>query len=150
MKKILIFSALALMTNFCTPEKSPIEYGLDKCFYCKMTIVDKRFGAEMVTRKGKVFKFDATECLINYLHQVNQDDSETAFLLTNTLDKPGELVPVTGCYFLQSENLPSPMGEYINPFSEKATAYQQQDLHDGRLYLWEDLKTRLRENIGSR
>jgi copper chaperone NosL len=31
-----------------------------------MTIVDKVHAAEIVTKKGKVCKFDATECMINY------------------------------------------------------------------------------------
>ena len=33
-----------------------------------MTIVDPRYGAELVTTKGKVYKYDAVECLINSVY----------------------------------------------------------------------------------
>lgn len=31
-----------------------------------MTISDGRFGAELITKKGRVYKFDDLRCLINY------------------------------------------------------------------------------------
>ncbi len=32
-----------------------------------MTISDVRFGAELVTKKGKVYKFDDVHCILAYL-----------------------------------------------------------------------------------
>ena len=43
-----------------------------------MTIVDKVHAAEIVTQKGKVYKFDATECMINFMDEF--DTSEIAYV----------------------------------------------------------------------
>ncbi len=137
---LLIFVVLGLS---CTPKKTSIDYGLDKCHYCKMGIVDRRFGCELVTNKGKVYKFDATECMVHFIESADLDVNEISMLLTNTFDKPGELIPVDHCYFLQSENMPSPMGLYINPFSEKQLAMEYQKSKTGFLYQWDELKDRL-------
>jgi len=135
--------------TMCTPEKSPIDYGLDKCQFCKMTIVDKRFGCELVTTKGKVFKFDATECMVHFLDSDEVHKNDIAMLLTNTYDMPGQLIHVDHCYFLQSENMPSPMGKFINPFSEEILAMEFKESRSGSIYQWEELTNRLEKKINS-
>jgi len=130
------FAIIFLMTVqmiACQPEKAPIDYGLDKCHFCKMTIVDKRFGAELVTSKGKVYKFDATECLIHFISTKEVPVREMALLLTNTFDQPGDLIKVEQCSFLQCENMPSPMGAFINPFLSEDRARKTLELNSGRI-----------------
>ena len=62
MKKLLPLILLAtVLLAACQPSPKPIEYGSDMCDYCKMTIVDQQHAAELVTTKGKAFKFDAIE-----------------------------------------------------------------------------------------
>lgn len=51
----------------CTTGPEPIRYGQDNCHHCQMTLMDKRFGAEIVTDKGKVYKFDDLNCLVNFM-----------------------------------------------------------------------------------
>ena len=70
---------LALMA--CTPEKQPIHYGQDDCSYCKMTIVDQRYGAEALTKTGKVYKYDAVECMVNDLCEGTQVSSKNLHAL---------------------------------------------------------------------
>ena len=48
----MLLSVCLLMA--CSQEPKPIEYGTDACHFCRMTIVDKVHGAEIVTDKGKV------------------------------------------------------------------------------------------------
>ncbi len=139
---IALLGVLILVSQ-CTPKKSPIDYGLDKCEYCRMAIVDKRFGAEIVTSKGKVYKFDATECMVNFIHSEDMQAENISMLLTNTYDKPGELVEVEQCYFLRSKQMPSPMGMYINPFAQKNLAMQYQSEQNGEIYQWSDLKQKV-------
>ena len=139
---IVILGGLLLVSQ-CTPKKSPIEYGLDKCEYCRMAIVDQRFGAELVTTKGKVYKFDATECMVNFIHSKEMNADNISMLLTNTFDKPGELVEVEKCYFLRSKEMPSPMGMYINPFARKTLAQQYQSEQNGKIYHWSELKQKV-------
>ena len=37
----------------CSTEPEPLHYGTDVCHFCKMTLVDNKFGAELVTKNGK-------------------------------------------------------------------------------------------------
>lgn len=141
--KFAIILLLTVLMIACQPEKAPIDYGLDKCHFCKMTIVDQRFGAELVTSKAKVYKFDATECLINFINTKEIPASEIALLLTNSYDQPGDLVDVEQCCFLQSENMPSPMGAFINPFLSEDLAQETRELNSGTLYHWHELTNRL-------
>ena len=72
---------ILLFCSSCTIEPQPITYGLEACSSCKMTIVDPRFASEIVTRKGKVFKYDAIECM---LHDVNESvNKDVKLLLSN-------------------------------------------------------------------
>ena len=67
MKSLTSLVLIISLLSACTPAPKPIEYGSDMCHYCKMTIMDKQHAAELVTDKGKVFPFDAIECMIHYL-----------------------------------------------------------------------------------
>ena len=53
---------LLLLISSCNTEPQKINYGKDLCEHCKMTIMDKKFGAELITKKGKTMKFDSGEC----------------------------------------------------------------------------------------
>ena len=65
--KIYGIAVILLMIVACDPESKPIVYGEDKCEFCRMSIVDQRFAGEVVTQKGKAYKFDAVECMVNYI-----------------------------------------------------------------------------------
>jgi copper chaperone NosL len=102
-----------------------------------MTIVDKVHAAEMVTKKGKAYKFDASECMINFL--VEFDNSEVELLLTNNYTEPEVLIDATKATFLISENVPSPMGAFLSAFEIKAEAEKVQSEKGGQLYTWDEL-----------
>jgi copper chaperone NosL len=127
----------------CSHSPKPIDYGNDGCHYCKMTIVDKIHGAELITNKGKVFKFDATECMLNYASDVNE--AEVGSFLTNHYDEPTALISATEATFLISENLPSPMGEHLTAFKDAEQAKKIKAEKGGDLYTWEALKMHLKK-----
>lgn len=131
---------LVLFMISCSPESKPIAYGTDKCEYCRMSIVDSRFGCQIVTQKGKIYSFDAVECLVNYLDEEVEDESKLNLILTNTCDAPGVLTNVKTCTYLRSETLPSPMGMYLNPYRDNKEALNTSKQHPGDLLTWEDLR----------
>ena len=55
---LFIFGLLTLSLSSCSTAPQPIRIGQDNCDFCKMTISDNRFGAEIITKKGKVYIFD--------------------------------------------------------------------------------------------
>ncbi len=103
-----------------------------------MTIVDKIHGAQIVTDKGKVFKFDAAECLIRYHNDL--ENNEGYLLFTNHFETPEAFVPMKDAVFLISEALPSPMGAFLTAFKTNAKANQLKEEKGGALYSWEQLQ----------
>ncbi|MBX7044051.1 MAG: nitrous oxide reductase accessory protein NosL [Ignavibacteria bacterium] len=134
---IILFSLLAVFG--CSKETEPIEYGKDQCAHCRMTIVDNKFGAEMVTSKGKVYKFDAAECLVNFLNTGKVPESEAETLLVTNLESPGNFIDARSAAFLISPKLRSPMGENISAFSGRNAAEKFKEQYTGETYDWNSL-----------
>lgn len=139
--KHILLGAIILLQIGCSVKPEPIDYGNDGCYFCKMTIVDKIHGAELVTKKGKVYKFDAAECMVQILEEFNNEEVE--FLLTNFYSEPEVLIDATKATFLISENIPSPMGAYVSAFQELSKAKKIQSEKGGTLYSFEELKIHL-------
>ncbi|MFC5048458.1 nitrous oxide reductase accessory protein NosL [Aquimarina hainanensis] len=144
MKKVLFISFISILLTSCNTGPKPIHYGTDMCYSCTMTIVDKRHAAEIVTRKGKVFKFDATECMINHIKTV--DTSSIGSYLTVDYTKPELLIDATKATFLITEQIPSPMGAYLSAFENPKDADSVQAKKGGNIYSWNKLLSTLKNN----
>ena len=121
----------------CTSSVEPIDYGNDECYFCSMSIVEKQYGSELITDKGKIRKFDAIECMVNFIHE--NPSLEIANLYVNTFDKPVELIDVNSCSYLISESLPSPMGANLTAFTTIENAIEMQSVKDGKVFTWKEL-----------
>lgn len=136
LKHYSIFVLLLILMG-CNVTPKTIDYGNDGCHFCKMTIVDKVHAAEVVTKKGKVYKFDATECMINFIKEF--DTSKIELYLSNNYTDPEALIDATKSTFLISKNIPSPMGAFLSAFKNKADAEKFQTEKGGELYSWTEL-----------
>jgi copper chaperone NosL len=94
----------------CGPHRpTPIVYDADSCDYCRMQISDPRFGAELVTKKGRTIKFDSIECLLSYYKQAKAAaDVESVWVAD--LRHPGVLVDATQARFVDLGAGRAPMG----------------------------------------
>jgi copper chaperone NosL len=135
--------ALLLIFFSCNVSPKPIEYGSDGCHNCKMTIVDRIHAAEIVTKKGKVYKFDATECMINFMDDF--DTSEIELYLSNNYTEPEALIDATKATFLISEKIPSPMGAFLSAFKNKLDAEKFQVEKGGELHTWKTLLVKFKD-----
>ncbi len=136
LEKTAALIALFLLLS-CNSGPQPIDYGQDGCHFCSMTIVDKLHAAEIVTNKGKVYKFDATECMVNHLKTI--DPATLKHFLSNNYLKAEMLINAKQASFLISENIPSPMGAFLSAFATKAEAETIQNQKGGIIYNWEAL-----------
>ena len=112
-----IFLILLLFLSACAIEPQPINYGKDACHYCKMNIVDSQHAAQFVTEKGKCYKFDAIECMLNQMNEF--DEAPIALHLITDYSAPGELTDATKSTYLISDAIPSPMGAFLTAFKSK-------------------------------
>ena len=136
-------ATIMLFLMSCNVSPKAIDYGNDGCHYCKMTIVDKVHAAEIVTKKGKVYKFDATECMINFMSDF--DTSEIELNLSNNFTVPEALIDANKATFLISKNIPSPMGAFLSAFKDKSDAEKAQMENEGVLYTWDELLIHLNQ-----
>jgi copper chaperone NosL len=143
MKSILGISILTLLlVTSCKVEPEKINYGEDGCHFCKMTIVDNQHASQLVTAKGKVYKYDAIECLINDLKK--RDSTEVGMLLVNDYSNPGELISAESATFIISEGIPSPMGAFLSGFSTKEAAEKVISENGGTLYNWQTVRRQIK------
>lgn len=123
----------------CSVEPQPIAYGQAGCEHCKMTITDPRYGAEIVTTTGKAFFFDSIECMVAYLQEQEGMQEKAALLLVTDFHNPHSLIAADKATYLQSEQLPSPMGMYLTALAEGGVAQEMLNNHAGRTLSWSEV-----------
>ena len=135
---------IGLLFVSCNKEPQAIDYGKDPCFSCQMTIVDKIYGAEIITDKGKVYKFDAAECLIRFKNELTESKVGYQFV-TNYVEEPEKFIPMNEAKYLISENLPSPMGAFLTAFKTEKHILEMQQEVGGKIFTWNELEQYFKE-----
>lgn len=113
---VLFFVISGLFHGCGEKAPEPINFGHDGCAFCKMTIIDPKFGAELITKKGKIFKFDAVECMVHFEQKQYVKPEEIGRYFVTDASGKG-LIAAEEAMFMHSEKLPSPMGANISAFS---------------------------------
>src|SRR5690606_20767036 len=111
--KVAAALLLIIVATGCNSGPKPINLGKDKCNHCKMPISDARFGAEIVSDKGKIFKFDDTRCILGFLAEGKIKKEEAAQIYFSNLYTPHQHLPLEDVTFYQSHGLKSPMNGNI-------------------------------------
>lgn len=132
----MIFAALVAvcLLSACNRTFEPINYGKDACAHCKMTIMDKRFAAELVNPKGKVFKFDDISCLRAF-----SEVPGSMLFVNDYLGKSEMPLNAALAVYLYHESFNSPMNGNLAAFADKAAAKALQDSLQLELFTWETL-----------
>jgi copper chaperone NosL len=139
-KAVKVAAALFILSlNSCTPTPAKIDYGKDNCSDCSMTIMDPRFASEIITKKGKVYKFDDTHCIIHFLKSGkirNEDIAKTVFLDFNNKDN---FVDASYASFVYSPDLKSPMNGNTIAVSSATVAAETAKTTSGTVKNWNEL-----------
>jgi copper chaperone NosL len=144
MKKTRLVASIAgvvagILMFSCSTEPEPIRYGKDTCHHCKMTLMDNKFGAEIVTSKGKIFKFDDTNCLISFISSGQVKETDIAHCLITDFASPGVLIDAKSALYIKSEQIKSPMASNIAAFNNKTTQQSHLNSWNGEELTWKDL-----------
>lgn len=126
--KIIVIILFAVVAYGCTVEPEPLVYGTDVCHTCKMTLMDPKFGAEIVTKKGKVYKFDDVNCMLTLYHSDFESQNEVAHVLVINFAQPSQFIDATNSWYLKSESIRSPMASGIAAFAtqEEYSSYKKE------------------------
>ena len=130
---------VSLLTS-CSTEPQPIVLGKDHCDFCKMTISDARFGAEIITQKSKIYKFDDPHCVKTFLNEKKVEKDNIAGVYFVDFNKPHSLIEANKAFFLQSPALKSPMNGNIAAFTSKDTLEKAVLSFYGNTTTWEEMQ----------
>lgn len=137
--KLLILPAGLITTQACGPSgPQPIKRGTDACSHCKMTISDLRFGCEMISKKGRAYKFDDIKCMTSFVSEGDFDKAAVEVFYLSDF-KTEELRPATEMSLLHSEQLRSPMGGNCAAFETPSSLAEAQKQFSGTLVEWDML-----------
>lgn len=100
---------LALLLAACGGAPAPIRYGEEACTFCRMAVSDERFGAQLVTAKGRTHAFDSIECLASF-HLVQVEGGAPRMIRVSDYARPGSMLDAMEAIFVRDEALKSPMG----------------------------------------
>ncbi len=140
MPVVLLLAFAGMGFSGCSSGPEPIRFGKDACHFCKMTISDNRYGAEVLTKKMKVYKFDDTHCLIGFIKEGTVPEGQVQGIFVTDFDEPHELLDVSTASFLRSEKLKSPMNGNVAAFGNKDALKKVQSQNQGEIITWNDLK----------
>lgn len=113
----------------------PLKLNSDNCDFCKMSIADGKFGAEVITQKGRVYKFDDIMCMVNY-SKANPETKIKVFYV-NDFTKENVLIPVETAFFLSGESIQSPMRGGIIAFSSEKEVAALQSKFNAKSIPWD-------------
>jgi copper chaperone NosL len=145
MKKTTSTAAVMLVLFFasCNTKPQPFAYGKDICDDCKMTIMDPKFGGEMITKKGKIYKFDDSHCMVHFLKSGTIKESDVAQTVFIDYKNQKSFINVKSSYFVVSDQFKSPMNGNAACFSSKEIAEQKAKETNGVVKNWDQLNQSL-------
>jgi copper chaperone NosL len=145
MNKNINTAALALLTCLflvaCQIKPEPLRYGKDACHHCKMTLVDKKFGAEVVTTKGKIYKFDDVNCMLNFYNSSETPRENIEQILVIDFSQREKLIDAKSARYIKSDAIKSPMASNIAAFESDKDLRKMNAKWNGAQLRWEELQT---------
>lgn len=139
-KTIVNTSLILLLTGVLTAcnsnESKPIKLHADGCDFCKMTISDGKFAAQLITEKGRYYNFDDVSCMV--LFSKSSPVPAKRYFIGNYL-KASELLPVESVFFLKGDAIKSPMRGNVAAFGSEDLCKEYQSKLSADNFTWEQL-----------
>ncbi|MBK7427861.1 MAG: nitrous oxide reductase accessory protein NosL [Saprospiraceae bacterium] len=138
LNKSLLF-LLCLAITACSSGPEPIDFGKDACTWCKMTIMDPKFGTELVTDKGRVYKFDDINCLVEYMveNKISPQDKHSLYVLDYS--DPGKIIDARTASYIHSGELRTPMASRVAAFGIGRLQQAHHELLKGEEISWDQV-----------
>jgi copper chaperone NosL len=143
-RKIKLSSALttSLVLFFltsCTSQPEPLKIGSDVCHLCKMGVADPKFGSEIITDKGKLYKFDDVGCMIRFMKTDEIEKKNISRTVVVNYEKPNDFIDTDKAVLIISESTKSPMGFNIGAFSTRESVMKI----EGKIFSWNELYNKI-------
>jgi copper chaperone NosL len=134
-----VILSVMMMLQGCDTGPEPIAFEKDQCHFCKMIISERSFGAELVTTKGKVFKFDDTHCIASFLKSNYLNKIEIAAIYIVDYAQKEKLIPAETAFLLKGDKIRGPMGGDVAAFETEASMNTFQKQWNAVVIKWTDV-----------
>ena len=135
----ILFIVSSWLIGCSTKGPEPILLHKDACASCKMSISEGNFAAELITSKGRVYKFDDIQCMKDYV-QANAGAASSRFYVGD-YQKENELIDATTAWYVQSEQVKSPMGGHTAAFAGKEAAEEVAAAYQTSVKNWQEIQS---------
>lgn len=142
-RKTPVVAALTMLLFFsaCKPQGPvPIQLNTDQCDFCKMSVSDPSFGAEVITKKGRVYKFDDLSCLVAYVNENPQTPIGQYYV--NAFGKDNVLIDATTAHYIEGGAVHSPMNGNFAAFETSSEAQQAAKELQAKPLNWDSILSR--------
>jgi copper chaperone NosL len=113
---MVLLTLLSVNLSSCSTQPQALRLGKDNCAFCKMPISDNRFGAEIITKKSKIYTFDDPHCILSFLQSNTVAKPNIAGIYYTNFAEPHQLINAQQAYFFKSPDLKSPMNGNVAAF----------------------------------
>lgn len=144
MKATILITLATISLLSCDIKPEPLTMGKDACYTCKMTLMDDKFGAEIVTKKGKIYKFDDLNCMVNFNNSGYEPEENIEHRLVVNFTKTDKLIDATNSFYYQSAKINSPMGSHVAAFENKEDYEKFNSEWPGTTLTWNELITQFK------
>ncbi len=136
--KHLIYLLILITTISCSnKEAEPIKLNVDGCEFCKMKIADGKFGAELITSKGRIYKFDDMHCMVNYQKENTTVQIHSFYIHDYNLNNI--LIPAETAFYIKGGEINSPMHGNIIATKTKEEANVLATKFKSKTTSWEEI-----------
>ena len=120
----ILVSGLAALVVLTSCQKRAVEpiavEANDMCSFCRMSISEKRYAAEVIDKEGQAFKFDDIGCMANFIKQKRNDASIQATFVMD-FDRR-EWLEAEKASYVRSSEFKTPMNGGIVAFKDDSSA----------------------------
>ncbi|MBF2708136.1 nitrous oxide reductase accessory protein NosL [Flavobacterium soyangense] len=136
-----LFLLLSFFIFSCSnKEVVPLKLNVDNCDFCKMSIAEGKYGAEVITKKGRVYKFDDIMCMVNYCKE--NADTKIEVYYVNDFAQENNLIPAETAFFLSGGAIQSPMHGGVVAFSSEKGSKEFESKLNAKPITWNAIISR--------
>ena len=123
MSSFILFIALIALLSCDTSAQPTIDFGKAECAHCRMNVVDRQFGAALVTEKGRQYVFDDVSCMVHFVAKGTVAEGQVSRLVrVRSCRIPARLIDATTALYLHGPGFRSPMRGDVAAFAERTSA----------------------------
>ena len=114
-------AALSVLTSCQRRGLEPVAIEVnDMCSFCRMSISEKRYAAELIDSDEQAFKFDDIGCMVNFIKQKRNNASTQAIFVMDYERR--EWLPAESATYVRSSEFKTPMNGSIVAFKDQSNA----------------------------